>query len=73
MNHGKLCKIMSYRQLRYRIEKMKVNGVEVPMNSMQSFRNTLEIMFNLDMLEKELSKSDMADAKTVLDKIRSGV
>ena len=57
---------MSYKQLRYRIDSIKRDGVEIPIQGNEKFRDTLEIMFNLDMIEKELVKSDLADAKTVL-------
>lgn len=59
---------MSYEQLRYKITNFKVNGVDVPMTQKHSIRDSLEIMFNLDMVEKELVKSDLAEAKTVLQK-----
>lgn len=62
---------MSYEQLRYKFTNFKVNGVDVPMTQKHSIRDSLEIMFNLDMVEKELVKSDLSQAKMLIDKIKT--
>jgi hypothetical protein len=62
---------MSYQKLRYRIDSIKRDGVDIPIQGNERFRDTLEIMFNLDMLEKEVINSDFGEAKRLLQEIVS--
>lgn len=62
---------MSYEQLRFRINGMKRNGVDIPIKGNEKLKDTLEIMFNLDMIEKEVVKTDYKESKEALDRIRS--